>query len=182
LTVKPFPLRHPVEASQISGKPRNVTLVPSQDEVARIADAYGLLGLSGLRGEFELRPWRREGVAVKGVLHAVATQACVVTLKPVEQVIDEPFEMRFDPRVETSPEATGEIDVDAFADDPPDPLDNGRIDLGAILCEQLTLALDPFPRAPDAEVPEEFRPDEDEKAEERPSPFASLAGLRKTDD
>jgi hypothetical protein len=44
-------------------------------------------------------------------------------------------------------------------------------DLGEALAEQLALALDPYPRAPDAALPPE--------AEEAPaSPFARLAALR----
>jgi uncharacterized metal-binding protein YceD (DUF177 family) len=173
-----FPLHHSVDASLPAGKPRQVTLVPGEEELGRIAATYGLLGLRDLVAEFTLRPWRRHGVAVEGHLAGIVVQACVVTLAPVEQRLDERFEMRFDPGAPARDEAR-EIDVDALGEDPPEPLVNGRIDLGAVLCEQLALALDPFPRAEEAEVPEVYRPAEEEDPEDKPpSPFAKLAGLR----
>lgn len=54
------------------------------------------------------------------------------------------------------------------------------IDLGALVCEQFVLALDPFPRAADAEL--EFEtPAEVEEEDEKPSPFKVLEQLKNKD-
>jgi hypothetical protein len=57
-------------------------------------------------------------------------------------------------------------------EDPPDPIIDGRIDLGALAAEFLALGLDPYPRKPGAA----FEGAEPEP--ERDSPFAALARLR----
>tara|TARA_Y100001933_G_scaffold117134_1_gene117076 strand:+ start:1291 stop:1845 length:555 start_codon:yes stop_codon:yes gene_type:complete len=179
-----FPLHHSVDAVLPAGKPRELTIAPGQEDLARIAEAYGLLGLRDLVADLTLYPFRRDGVRVAGHLTAIATQACVVTLAPVEQPIDETFEVRFDPSARRMNEGD-EIEIDALGEDPPEPLEGGRIDLGAVICEQFALALDPFPKAPDAEVPEAYRPPEegDEDPDDKPpSPFAKLAQLRKDKD
>jgi uncharacterized metal-binding protein YceD (DUF177 family) len=178
-----FPLHHSVDAALPAGKPRELTIAPGEADLARIAEAYGLLGVRDLVARITLHPFRREGVRVSGRLTAVATQACVVTLAPVDQTIDESFEVRFDPSARRMDESE-EIEVDALGEDPPEPLEGGRIDLGAVICEQFALALDPFPKAPDAEVPEAYRPPEEgeeDPDDKPPSPFAKLAQLRKDD-
>ena len=50
------------------------------------------------------------------------------------------------------------------------------IDLGALLAEELSLAMPDFPRKPDAEL--EGAPDE-APADEKPNPFAALAKLKR---
>jgi hypothetical protein len=41
--------------------------------------------------------------------------------------------------------------IDPLADEP-EPLEGDRIDLGEIVAEELALAIDPYPRAPGAEL------------------------------
>lgn len=177
-----FPLSHPQDIQHLTDKPLVVDLRPDEAQLQRLTKAYSLLALEDLVARFELRRWRRDGVAIEGRLQARATQACVVTLQPVEQQIEEVFTMRFDPDAAalSGVEEEGEIDIDAFAEDPPDLLEGGRLDLGAILCEQLALALDPFPRAPGAELPEGYSEDGKVDADDKPpSPFAVLERFRK---
>jgi hypothetical protein len=62
------------------------------------------------------------------------------------------------------------------ADGPDDPDEiesaDGIADLGEAVAEQLALALDPYPRAPDAELPPEAN-------DEAAGAFAALAALRR---
>ena len=69
-----------------------------------------------------------------------------------------------------------EVDVALEEDDPPEPLEGGKIDMGEAAAEHLALVLDPFPRVPGAvfETAEEGKRDEDEAVS---SPFAALARL-----
>jgi uncharacterized metal-binding protein YceD (DUF177 family) len=183
MIVKTFPVTRPFDVTRLGNQPKEVTFEPDANERARLIETYGLLDLQDMTCVFRLRPWRKDGVAVDGDLKARATQSCVVTLAPVEQVIDETFSRRFDPRARDDDD-TAEIDVEAFSEDPPDPLPGRDLDLGAVLCEQFALALDLYPRAQAAEVPEAYRPPEDEDddkgaAASRPSPFAVLAEFKK---
>lgn len=188
MTPASFPVAHPFDVSRLGNRTERVTLRPDADAIARMIAAYDLADLRDLACTFEIRPYRKDGVAVQGRLTATAIQPCVVTLEPVAQTIDERFERRFDPGAESTAE-DAEIEVDALGDDPADPLEGRDIDLGAILCEQFALALDPFPRAPGAEVPPEHRADPEADADAEAgartgdrSPFAVLAELRKRED
>lgn len=181
MIVKTFPVTRPFDVTRLGNQEKEITVEPDANERARLIETYGLLDLQDMSCVFRLRPWRKDGVAVEGHLRARASQPCVVTLAPVEQTIDETFSRRFDPRA-VEEDANAEIEVEAFSEDPPDPLTGRDLDLGAVLCEQFALALDLYPRAQEAEVPEAYRPSEDEEEDAgaaRPSPFAVLAGLKK---
>lgn len=58
-------------------------------------------------------------------------------------------------------------------EDPPEPIVDGRLDLGALAAEFMALGLDPYPRKPGVS----FKPVE-EDPEPDDSPFADLARLR----
>ncbi len=57
--------------------------------------------------------------------------------------------------------------------DPPEPIDNGMIDLGRVATDALFLAIDPYPRKPDAV----FEPLVD-AADPEDHPFAALKALK----
>jgi uncharacterized metal-binding protein YceD (DUF177 family) len=139
------------------------------DEAARAALAalYGLKGIALLRGSFVLRH-ERAGV-IAGTLHMLArvTQTCVVTLEPFEARFEERSALRFVPARSLSEEAE-ELDPESFEGPDEIPYINDVIDLGAALAEQVALALDPYPRKPGAELPEEYRGEPE-------NPFAALA-------
>src|SRR5262249_16043955 len=93
-------------------------------------------------------------------------QQCIVTLDAVAGSVSERFQLRYGP-----PEA--EERVPAGENDPAfEPLERESIDIGEAIAQEFSLALPPFPRAPDAVIAGE---PEEEKAE---GPFAALARLR----
>ncbi|MGH6890961.1 MAG: hypothetical protein ACREEP_01765, partial [Dongiaceae bacterium] len=57
---------------------------------------------------------------------------------------------------------------------------DGWIDLGELAAEQLGLAIDPYPRKPDAQIPAEWtaEPASEPPAAKRPNPFAALEKLK----
>ena len=88
-----------------------------------------------------------------GRVRARIGQTCVVTLDPIENDIDEPIDLIFAPP-EQIPELADLVDEAAESDteipDPPEPIENGVIDLGRLATDALFLAIDPYPRKPDA--------------------------------
>jgi uncharacterized metal-binding protein YceD (DUF177 family) len=97
---------------------------------------------------------------------ATVVQSCVVTLEPVESSISENFTLLYG-----ATEEQEEVVLDGEAETL-EPLGEGAIDIGEAVAQQLSLALDPYPRAPqaageaDSASPGENRPE---------SPFAVLA-------
>lgn len=131
------------------GEVRPVALVADPAERAALARRFGLVALDRLEASGSLA---RLGDVIRAelVLHAHVTQSCVVTLAPVASAIEEPVVLTFAPEV---PESGHEVDVDADADDPPEPIVEGAVELGEPVAEALGLALDPYPRAPGANFP-----------------------------
>jgi len=147
-------------------------IVAKPTELLQIADYLGLLELRSLTADITAA---RSGstVALTGRVRAELAQRCVVTLVPVVQSVDEAFDRRL-VRVKTRrdfPKPHPEVGVDEA--DPPDLYAGDAIDLGAIVLEQLALAIDPYPRAPGAELP----PPASADAEHADSPFAVLKSL-----
>jgi len=92
---------------------------------------------------------------VSGEVHARVTQICVATLDPFESDIVETVDVDFAPRdeAELARSAGGRseaIPAGLDAEQPPDPIIDGKIDLGALAGEFLALGLDPYPRKPGA--------------------------------
>ncbi len=160
--------------TDLPAKPVEVEATAAEKQ--RLAEAYDLREVKSLAASVTLEPIGG-GVAVEGRIVADIVQTCVVSLVPVDEHIDEPFAVRFVRDPNQLPKAGSEIVVDPAADDPPEPLDGPSIDVGALVEEYFALAINPYPRAPGAELPAEYAGSDDERA--RQSPFAALAGLAK---
>lgn len=173
---EPALLPRPIEVNSISERGFEQTVTANPAERAAIAEAFGLLEVRALGGEATLTR-RGDRVRIEGRVTADIVQACVVTLEPVPQHIDEEFGLRLVPEGDEPPppSSQAEIFVDIEHEDPPDTYAGRSIDLGAIILEHVALAIDPYPRAPGAELGEE--PAADDRAD---SPFAVLSKLKRT--
>src|SRR5215471_8602440 len=157
-------------------------ITASESERAALAKRFGFLGLPAFSARVTVD--RRPGgqVVVEGRLRGRIVQACVLTLDPVTQDLDETFRIVFkkDLLDERDPES-GEAVVSAQAD-APEPLMGNLLDVGEIVAEQLSLAADPYPRRPGAKLedvlPKPRREGRRGHAEQRRHPFAGLAALR----
>src|SRR5262252_1221830 len=157
-------------------------ITPSDNERAALAKRFGFLGLPAFSARVTVD--RRPGgqVVVEGRLRGRIVQACVLTLDPVTQDLDDAFRIVFkkDLLDERDPES-GEAVVSAQAD-APEPLSGNLLDIGEIVAEQLSLAADPYPRRPGAKLedvlPKPRREGRRGHAEQRRHPFAGLAALR----
>jgi uncharacterized metal-binding protein YceD (DUF177 family) len=113
-------------------------------------------------------------VRLEAQVSAELVQICVITLQPLTVRFDEPFERVYS--LDAAGEA-GSIVIDFAADDPPDPVIDGQIDVGEAAIEHLALVIDPFPRAADARF--DAPPETSLPEAEMPSPFAVLASPSK---
>jgi uncharacterized metal-binding protein YceD (DUF177 family) len=152
-----------VRLDRVPARGMDLDVQASETERAALARRFELLELPALSAEVSVRPGMGGVWTVSGRLRAEVVQACVVTLEPVPQSIDETFDLRF---------AAGAA---GSSDDPdaPEPLEGDTIDVGAIVADHLSLALDPFPRAPGATY--EPAP---EPPDAKPNPFAALEQLK----
>jgi len=135
----------------------------SAEECAALAERMILPSIAALRCEWRLTPEKMGRFLAEGRLAATLTQICVVSLEPFESSLLFDFTVRFVPAGTESddedPESIDEV-----------PYEGDAIDLGEAAAEELALSLDPYPRNPDAVLPE--------LQEEAPTgPFAALARL-----
>ena len=149
------PFSRPVRVESIPQDGVEKTIEADEAERAALAKLNGLPGIARLTAKFVLKRAGRGGVRVRGEVHAEVTQSCVVSLEPVDATIDEPVDVRFATPVGESASRRGPpisaAEAEAFAigdEDQPDPIVDGKIDLGALAAEFMVLALDPYPRKP----------------------------------
>lgn len=152
----------------------HVDIIADATTRAALARTAGLRGLPRLEASFDLVRTGKDKLHVVGEISADLQQDCVVTLEPIEQTIFEPVELVFVPGSDPSQKhAVAEATVALNDSEPPEPLRDGTVDLGAIATEYLLLAIDPFPRKEGAvfEPPAIGGPES--------NPFAALAALKK---
>ena len=166
----------PIAVDSLPALGRTWTIEASPDECALLAQRFGIPQVSSVKATVKAKPLSHgDVVRVTGALTAVVVQACVVTLAPVTQTVQEDFDVSFSPSVENQ---DGDLDIDLASDDPPDPFFDGQIDIGEVVAEHLALGLDPFPRAGDAKFDDEST-DCVPEPEMTQSPFAVLGDLIK---
>lgn len=143
---------------------------------AELAKLAALRELPQLSAAFDLVR-RGTGAHVSGEVRARVGQTCVVTLEPIESTLVEAVDVAFAPavagideRADTGPAGHR---VKANEEEPPEPVIDGKVDLGALATEFFLLGINPYPRKPGAE----FAPPKVEDGGEHP--FAALATLKK---
>jgi len=142
---------------------------------AGLTETAGLRDLPQLSAVFDLTR-QGAGVHVSGQVRARVGQTCVVTLEPIENTVEEAVDLKFAPAPGggAAPGPKGPRQRTLLGDDePPEPLDDGTIDLGRLATEFLILGIDPYPRKPGAQ----FAAPKVEDAGEHP--FAALESLKK---
>lgn len=161
----------PVRVEDVPETGLSIHLCADQSVRERIARIAEILALPRLEADFAVTR-RGRGLRVVGEVQATVLQTCVITLEPIENGIVEAVDLTFAP--------TGDGDAPGLAcgadTEPPEPLHNGCVDLGAVATEFLILGVDPYPRKPGAV----FAPPA--AAGPRNGPFAALATLKRRQD
>lgn len=129
-----------------AGEALRLTAGPA--ERAALAARFDLLALHALAADLRLTPGLEGVVHVTGRLTAELEQGCGITLAPVRQSVAETIGWRLLP--EGMEPSDGEDDPDDIE------TEQGMADLGEALAQQLSLAIDPYPRTPGAEMPAEL--------------------------
>lgn len=171
----------PVKVGHVSANPVTVTISADRQDLEKLKAQWDVLDVVAFEAEIAIGRWKRDGVRLKGRVRATVEQACVVTLDPVEQHIDEEVEADFLPEnsrlAKRMTDGNGEMFLDPEGPDLPDTFAGDTIDVGAVAAEFAALAIDPYPRKPDLDYAD--RIESDEETDKKPSPFAVLQGLKR---
>ncbi len=166
----------PIPILQIPDTGLHRDLEADQATRAVMAEVAGLREVLSASASLDVIPVHGGRFQVTGNVRARIGQTCVVTLDPIESDIDEPIDLVFAPP-EQIPVLADLVDDAAETDeevpDPPEPIENGMIDLGRLATDVLFLAIDPYPRKPDAVFEPVIT-----AADPQDHPFAALKALK----
>jgi len=162
-----------------------VSVAPGPAERAAIARWLGIEALDSLKAVIQMSRSDADEYAYRGHFEADVVQACVITLAPVPahlsgeirrkfKVLERPSTRRRKSAIEPSAAIPAIIDLAAADEDSPELLDQPVLDLAAPLLEELSLALDPYPKAPGAAF--DAPPEPSAPAD---NPFAVLEKLKR---
>ena len=147
-----------INVSDLETGTNGFSVSPSSAALGRLAQRLGLNVLESLDADVEIINAESSlTFHVKATFKAKVEQACVVTLEPVVAEIDEAFEAWFaDPeqaiplakakRERDAEKGHGEVKMLEEHEDP-EPIVDGRIDLGELITQHLSLAINPYPHA-----------------------------------
>ena len=177
--VGPLPLHRPYELSDLGAGGAEIRIRANEEELHRLADWLSVAEVRCFEAEVRLRRSGSDRFVYDAGLEALVVQSCVVTLAAVPRTyrlaVRRLLEVHGGIRRRTeSADKAGVISLTLDEDDTHEDLNSFRYDLALPLLEELSLGLDPYPRAEGVEFtpPAELAAPED-------SPFAALAKFRR---
>lgn len=177
-----------INVERLGRETLKVSLTASEEECRELADQLQIQTVNALSLNGEL--YRKDGtslIELKGTVTADVEQACVVSLKPVQQKIEEDFVMCYTFSRDDAFIEDVDYVVSMEEEDLPELIQDGQIDIVHAAVEQVALALDPYPRAEDIDesLMSSYTADQDETEEDAgiqtQKPFAGLKDLLKKD-
>lgn len=132
-----------------------LTIEASEEERADLSHRFGVVSISSATADLTIQ---REGghiVHVHGQFHCTVTQECVVTLELIETVLSEPVEgwfadketmVSFAAAKKERQVAKSQAEVEIIEEkDDPEAIIEGRIDLGELVAQHISLAIPLYP-------------------------------------
>lgn len=145
-----------VDAQTVTSHPQKMRIAASEEERKALCVRLGVNNISSLSADVTLHREKGNVIRVNGMMRAHVLQTCSVTADPMQTQIEETFEGWFadQERIVMLAKARHER-LGRMADsevpildenEDPEPLVNGMIDIGELVVQHLSLAIDAFPR------------------------------------
>jgi uncharacterized metal-binding protein YceD (DUF177 family) len=132
----------PVDIQRLPPGETVYDIAATETERAALARRFDLLALDWLEAEVRLSPLAGGLLRLAAALSADVVQACVATLEPVAARLEERFTLLYAPAAAYRREEVMRAEAELV-----EPLPHGQLDIGEAVAQQLSLALDPYPRA-----------------------------------
>ena len=147
-----------VDVDSLQDSRTELVITPDADAAKRLCQRLNLTSLNGLEARLILNhPPKSMNVHVEGRIKAQVEQPCVVTLEPVISDIEEEFEAWFadhESAVQLAKARKERMAEKGHAEVPmleevedPEAIIDGKIDLGELVTQYLSLAINPYPHA-----------------------------------
>ncbi len=174
-----------IDTEELERTSNKMSIAPDEAARKRLAQRLGIVSLDSLQADIKIS--RQPGEAafhVNGHIDAKLTQECVVTLEPLDVHVEDDFEAWFADgeaaisiakarHEKLNEKGHGELPVLDERDDP-EPLIDGKLDLGELVTQYLSLSVDPYPHAEGVEFEEIAEGVGDEGEDLIKNPFAAL--------
>lgn len=172
------PLDWTLATTEIGERGRTGTRAATAAERAALAAALELLACDEFVTRYDIRALGGGRFRLEGGFEAKLTQACVVSLDPIAARLDERFVVELVPEGDFPETSGGEEEQSVLEGEDLEPIRHGTIPLGRIFFEQLSAAIDPYPRKPGAEF--DWQDPRAAAEKEKGGPFAALAKLKRS--
>ena len=176
--IKRPPLSRTVRVDDVrEGEEHLIEADPAERQA--IATLLDLAALDRLSVACRFYPRREGRLVLHGTLAASVAQTCVVSLEPVQSTIEVLVDIEFWP-LPLIEELAGSADEAILSAtlDWPEPIVDGKIDLGPVIYETFATALDPYPKREGASFEWREAGGEASLGERAAGPFAALARLK----
>ena len=176
MTAKAMPYSVNFDLGALSERGAELRLQPNETERAAIAEWLGISKLESFSAAVRLSRAGEDRYRYEARFTAAVVQACVVTLEPVPAKLEGEFTRELlvvDKTSKRRVPASRLLTPANMDDEEADVLETPILDVAAPVLEELSLSLDPYPRAAGASFAE---PVKDEPKPE--SPFAVLGELK----
>jgi len=169
-------LSRPFKIDTLTLKGNSQHIEATERECQQLAKRLEVVALNFLMADVNISAGVDDVITVTGSLDAEVTQICVVSGNRINNPVSTPFELQFS---ESSPyDESEEDEVDFQEVQPPEPIENGIIDLGEIVSQFLSMEIDPYPRTsglPFSDYSDDQNTKEGVKSDH---PFSALAVLK----
>ncbi len=178
-----------IDSEDISNNVIKLSISAPQDCYDKICKRLGLASINYINVDLEIKRNKvTKVVHVKGDIDAEIYQKCVITTEPVLENVKDSFEAWFaDPnnavsfvkakRERMSKQERSELPIMEEYEDPEDIID-GKIDLGELSIQYLSLSLCPYPKLEGANYENKGDPLEPPPEGTYDNPFAALKEWR----
>ena len=132
-----------VDIARLGAADARYDVAATETERAALARRLDLVSLNRFEAHVTLRRVAGGMVRLSASLSADLEQTDIVTLEPLPAHVEDNFTLLF----AAAADDAAALDPDAEL---VEPLGDGHIDIGEAVAQQLSLAIDPYPRAPAA--------------------------------
>ena len=186
---------YPIDADSVPATGRTLHIQAAAENLDAIAERVGVINIKSVEASIHLQPQNGGHVLyISGHVKADIVQECITTLEPIDSHVEDDFEAWYADHDRALPfsrvkhqikitEEGEEIQMLEEKDDP-EPLINGQVDLGEVVIQFLSLAIDPYPRTTDMpSIDHAILTPEDSKTTTalHPNPFSALKNWRPKD-
>lgn len=161
-----------IKLSELGNGSINGTIAADETQREALANRFDLPRITSLNATYSLQH-DKEKISFTGAIDSHLEQLCAVGGEAFPVQITEDFDIVFTPKLES---AASEEEIELAAEDCDImEYEGAQIDIGEAIAQTLYLALDPFPRGPNADAIAEKA---GFKSEEEAGPFGALAALK----